>query len=211
MDAYAVSALLEDLFRHSRLTYYHCLHVAVTARQVAMELGLEYQEVEKIFLGALFHDIGKLKIPRAILHKKGQLTPAEWEKMYKHPEEGCHLLPDTFPWQPIKEIILYHHERWDGRGYYGLSRTKIPLGARIIALADAFDAMTSRRPYQEARGLSAALRELEECSGSQFDPQVVEAFFSLTAGFLKGRQVLRPEKINLILNVTTRKLNSNEL
>lgn len=211
MDAYAVSALLEELFRHSRLTYYHSLHVAVTARQVAMELGLEHQEVEKIFLGALLHDIGKLKISRAILHKKERLTPAEWEKMYKHPEEGCLLLPDRPSWQPVKEMILYHHEKWDGRGYYGLARLRIPLGARIIALADAFDAMTSRRPYQEARGLSVVLRELEECSGSQFDPQVVEAFFSLTTGLLKGRQVLRPEKINLILNATTWKLNSNEL
>lgn len=211
MDAYAVSPLLEALFRHSRLTYYHCLHVAVIARQVAIEYGLEHQEVEKIFLGALFHDIGKLKIPRAILHKKGGLTPAEWEKMYKHPEEGCCLLPDEPSWQPIKEMILYHHEKWDGGGYYGLARLRIPLGARIIALADAFDAMTSRRPYQEARSLSAVLRELEKCSGSQFDPQVVEAFFSLTIGLLKGRQILRPEKINLILNGATWKLNSNEL
>lgn len=211
MDAYAVSVLLEALFKHSQLTYYHSLHVAVTARQVAMKLGLEDLEVERIFLGALLHDVGKLKIPQSILHKKGRLTPAEWEKMYRHPEEGSRFIPDTPPWQPIKEIILYHHEKWNGKGYYGLEGLNIPLGARIIALADAFDAMTSWRPYQEARCLSAVLREIEECSGSQFDPQVVEAFFSLATDLLKGQRFLKPKKINLILNVTTQKLNSNEL
>ncbi|MCG0277084.1 MAG: HD-GYP domain-containing protein [Thermanaeromonas sp.] len=211
MDACAVSALLEALFRHSRLTYYHSLHVAVTARQLAMELGLEDLEVERIFLGALLHDVGKLNIPRGILHKKGRLTQVEWEIMYKHPEQGSRFLPDDPTWRPVKDIILYHHEKWDGRGYYGLKGPSIPLGARIIALADAFDAMTSWRPYQKARCLSAVLKEIEECSGSQFDPRVVEAFFSLTCDLLKGRQVFDPSRINLILNTTTSKLNSKEL
>lgn len=211
MIADTVTVLLQRLFRHSRLTYNHSIHVATIAYQLAGELGLPEDEIEQIFLGALVHDIGKIRIPKSTLHKKGELTPAEWQKMYRHPEEGCKLLPDLEAWKPIKEMILYHHEKWDGGGYCGLIGPAIPLGARIIALADAFDAMTSPRPYQKMRHLAAAMQEVERCSGTQFDPEVVEALFSLTKHLLKGRRGTGRRKINEILIRTTLSLNSNEL
>lgn len=206
-----VTVLLQRLFHHSRLTYNHSIHVATIAYQLAGELGLSKDEVQQVFLGAVVHNIGKIRIPKSTLHKKGKLTPAEWQKMYRHPEEGCKLLPDSEAWKPIKEMILYHHEKWNGGGYYGLKGKAIPLGARIIALADAFEAMTSPRPYQKMRDVVAAMQEVERCSGTQFDPEVVDALFSLTKHLLKGRPGIGRRKINEILIRTTLSLNSNEL
>ncbi|MGI9952468.1 HD domain-containing phosphohydrolase [Moorellaceae bacterium AZ2] len=206
-----VAALLQRLYYHSRLTYSHSIHVAAITYQLAQELGLPSHQVRETFLGALVHDIGKITISPQTLHKKGPLTGDEWEKMYQHPWEGCRLLPEGDEWQPIKQMVLYHHEKWDGSGYCGLCEDNIPLGARIIALADAFDAMTSSRPYQKKRELAAAMQEVKQCSGSQFDPKVVEALFSLTIRLLKGRRGIGPYKINEILKRTTQTLNSNEL
>ncbi|GFN23127.1 MAG: HD-GYP domain-containing protein [Thermoanaerobacteraceae bacterium] len=206
-----VVTLLQRLYYHSRLTYRHSVHVAAISYQLAQELGLPKAQVRQTFWGALVHDVGKLTIDRSILHKKGPLTEDEWQKMYEHPREGCRLLPEGDDWQAIREMVLYHHEKWDGSGYSGLCKGEIPLGARIIALADALDAMTSSRPYQKKRELAAALQEVKECSGSQFDPQLVEALFSLTMHLLKGQRRPTPSKINEILKRTTWTFNSNEL
>ncbi|HBT46694.1 MAG TPA: phosphohydrolase [Peptococcaceae bacterium] len=206
-----VVTLLQRLYDHSRLTYRHSIHVAAISYQLAEELGLPKYRVRRIFWGALVHDLGKLAVDREILHKKGPLTEDEWKKIYEHPREGCRLLPRGREWQDLREMVLYHHERWDGRGYSGLCQGEIPLGARIIALADALDAMTSSRPYQKRREMLAALEEVKRCSGSQFDPQVVEALFSLTMNLLKGRPRSASYKVNEILKRTTWIFNSNEL
>src|SRR4029453_14832326 len=127
--------------------------------------------------GVLLHDIGKIGIPDAILLKPGPLTPAEWKIMRTHPEIGRQLVEQIPFLGGAVPIVYHHHERWDGTGYpLGLKGEQIPLGARIFAIADAFDAMTFDRPYSRAISLESARREVERSAGSHFDPRVVEVF-----------------------------------
>ncbi|HEV8461346.1 MAG TPA: HD domain-containing phosphohydrolase, partial [Gaiellaceae bacterium] len=122
------------------------------------------------------HDLGKLAIPEEILRKPSGLTDAERIVLERHPQIGYRML-ESLGVDPIADWVLHHHERWDGAGYPdGLAGEEIPLGARIIFVADAFDAMTSNRLYRDPVPIRQALREVERCSGSQFDPQVVSAF-----------------------------------
>ncbi len=132
--------------------------------------------------GFLLHDIGMLAVPDSILHKPGELSEQEWELLRGHPAVGYRML-DGIPYlTQAKEIVLSHHERWDGRGYpLGLAGADIPLGSRVFPLADAFEAMTSDRPYRPAMSVDAALAELRRGSGRQFWPDAVEAFCSISA------------------------------
>jgi HD-GYP domain-containing protein (c-di-GMP phosphodiesterase class II) len=124
--------------------------------------------------------VGKIAIPDAILKKDGPLTDMEWEKIKLHPSLGYGLIKEVKLVREIGNIILYHHERFDGTGYpKGLKNNQIPKEARIFALADALDAITSHRPYRRQRGFGSARKEIEANSGTQFDPQVVEAFCSI--------------------------------
>jgi len=128
----------------------------------------------------LLHDIGKIGIPDAILLKPGPLTPAEWKIMRTHPEIGRQLVEQVPFLRGAVPIVYHHHERWDGTGYpLGLKGEDIPLGARIFALADAFDAMTFDRPYSQAIPLAAARQEIQRSAGTHFDPLVVETFLRL--------------------------------
>ncbi len=132
--------------------------------------------------GALFHDIGKAGLPAEILDKAGALTPIEREIMMEHPVIGHRILRDIGFFKESAGIVLHHHERFDGRGYpFGLAGDEIPEGARIFALADTLDAITSDRPYRKGRGFPEAVREIAMAGGSQFDPRIVDAFLSVPA------------------------------
>lgn len=129
----------------------------------------------------LLHDIGKVGIPERLLTKRGPLSPSEWEVMRSHPVVGAHIVTPIRILGDGVDVVRFHHERYDGRGYpSGLAGTDIPLSARIFSVADAFDAMTSDRPYRAARSADRAVEEIRRCSGTQFDPEIVEAFVLLS-------------------------------
>lgn len=155
-------------------------HLAATIQRsvaVAKRLGCDRREVEMVQLAALFHDLGHIAIADAILQKPGQLTDSEWSEIRAHPIIGASLLAQMPELDHIRPLILAHHERVDGRGYpNGLKGEAIPRAAQIVAVADAFSAMTSSRPYRRAISPDAAIAEIRACAGSQFDPVVVEAF-----------------------------------
>jgi HD-GYP domain-containing protein (c-di-GMP phosphodiesterase class II) len=147
---------------------------------IAQQLNLSEAELQHIEHGALLHDIGKIGVPDHILYKPGPLTPEEWEVMKQHPVIGYKMCMKIEMLRPAAPIVLHHHERWDGRGYpYGLNGAEIPLGARIFAIADTLDAMTSDRPYRKALSFAQAREEIERCAGSQFDPELVRVFLEL--------------------------------
>ena len=146
------------------------------AARVALRLGLEAEQIELTRLAGSLHDLGKLAIPEEILRKPGELTDSERLVLERHPQIGFRML-DSLGVDPVADIVLHHHERWDGAGYpNGLRGEDIPLAARIIFVADAYDAITSDRVYSPRRSSSVALVELERCAGTQFDPAIVSAF-----------------------------------
>jgi putative nucleotidyltransferase with HDIG domain len=154
----------------------HSQRVAELAARTARRLGLPDEEVELTRLAASLHDLGKLAIPEEILRKPGPLTDPERMVLERHPQIGFRML-ESLGVDPVADWVLHHHERWDGSGYPdGLPGEQIPLGARIIFVADAYDAMTSERVYRRRIGSDQAVAELQRCAGSQFDPDVVEAF-----------------------------------
>jgi two-component system, cell cycle response regulator len=156
--------------------HYHVYGVGQLVRDVGHDFGLDADQLDELLRAAELHDVGKLAIPDAILDKPGPLDDAEWRLMRQHPVVGERILNVDPVLQPVARLVRASHERWDGTGYPdGLSASAIPLGARIIAACDAFDAMTSDRCYQSARSLPDALAELRRCAGTQFDPDVVAA------------------------------------
>jgi diguanylate cyclase (GGDEF)-like protein len=156
-------------------TAMHSEVVSGLAEAIGIELGLDPETIDHLRLAGLLHDIGKIGLPDTILRAPRALTPDEFEMVKRHPEFGYSLL-DGIGIDPVDEWVLHHHERWDGNGYpNGLAGEEIPLGARIILVADAFEAMTADRPYREAPGREFALAELRANAGTQFDPLVVDA------------------------------------
>ncbi|MGM0401139.1 MAG: HD domain-containing phosphohydrolase [Chloroflexota bacterium] len=158
-------------------TYQHSRRVASIARGIAREMGLTEDEAETIFMAGRLHDLGKIGMSNNLLYKPGRFTSEERAEFCRHPAIGAELLENFRLFEEGKELVLHHHERWDGKGYpTGVAEEEIPLGSRIISVADAFDAMTSWRPYRSPFSVEKAIRELVENKGTQFDPQVVEAF-----------------------------------
>ena len=161
-------------------THAHSRRVRGYSLTIARAYGMPEVELRDLEHGVLLHDIGKIGIPDAILLKPGPLTPAEWKIMRTHPEIGRQLVEQIPFLRGAVPIVYHHHERWDGTGYpLGLKGEQIPLGARIFAIADAFDAMTFDRPYSRAISLESARREIERSAGSHFDPRVVNVFLDL--------------------------------
>lgn len=179
------NATLENLMTALDLrdveTFGHSRVVARYSQALAQVLGIaDTSRLEHIRQGALLHDVGKIAIPDSILKKPGTLTVDEWEKIKMHPALGYGLIKEIKLVEEVGHVILYHHEHYDGQGYpYGLKREKIPLEARIFALADALDAITSHRPYRQERDFKTARDEILKARGRQFDPQIVDAFCAL--------------------------------
>jgi two-component system, cell cycle response regulator len=154
--------------------------IATLAGDVAMAAGLPEADVERIRTASLLHDLGKLAIPEEILSKPAALTPTEWRAIVEHPKIGQVVLEQAGAIRDAAAIVLHHHEWFNGRGYpYGLAGAEIPLGARIVAIADAYEAMISDRPYKRTLSHQEALAELRRASGSQFDPDLVGIFLRL--------------------------------
>lgn len=158
----------------------HSNRVADLSLNLAKAMGIKGSKLENIHLAAHLHDIGKIGIPESVLNKPGKLLPEEWAEIKRHPEIGYNILKKSKHMTEISEIVLYHHERWDGKGYpKGLRQEQIPLGSRIIAVADSIDAMTYDRPYRPALSWSECKRELTANCGIQFDPDVVNVVDSI--------------------------------
>jgi putative nucleotidyltransferase with HDIG domain len=161
-------------------TQWHSRRVALFSRRIAEEMGISGAKLEIIEQGALLHDIGKIGVRDSILLKPGPLTPDEWVEMKLHPEIGYRMLSKMAYLREASLIVYQHQERFDGQGYpQGLKGQDVHVGARIFCVADTLDAITSDRPYRKGRPLQVAKDEIKRCSGTQFDPEVVEAFFRI--------------------------------
>jgi cyclic di-GMP phosphodiesterase len=159
----------------------HSQRVVRYTLAVARRLGIAEKDLPDLGRGALLHDIGKIGVPDAILLKPAKLTPAEWGEMRKHPQIGFNILQSVEFLDVPAQIVLSHQERWDGGGYpRGLAGDSIPIGARIFAIADCFDAMTSDRPYRKSGPVEAARAEIARYAGTQFDPRCADAFLSMS-------------------------------
>jgi len=175
----ALEKLADAIDLRDPYTHGHSKRVAETAGRIAREMGLDCQQVQRIQMAARMHDLGKVGVALSILQKTGSLNDQEWVDMRRHPEMGTELLTRFPDFRDGALYVLYHHEQFNGSGYpKGLCGTEIPLGARIVAVADAFDAMTSNRPYRQARTVAEALHELERYKGVIWDPSVVDALRS---------------------------------
>jgi diguanylate cyclase (GGDEF)-like protein/putative nucleotidyltransferase with HDIG domain len=172
-----VTSLAFAIDAKDHYTQGHSQKVSAYAALIAEAMDMSDAEVEEIRLGGVLHDIGKVGIPENILNKSGPLNPDEWETMKSHVRFGAKILDPLTPLARIREMVLHHHEYFDGSGYPdALGGEKIPLGARIIAIADAYDTITSDRTYKKARKAGDALAELERCANAQFDGSIVEVF-----------------------------------
>lgn len=178
-----VTSLLNSVDAKDPLSCNHSRKVAVASQQIALALGLDHQTTELIRIAGNLHDIGKTGLPDAILKKQGSLTSDEWQLMRKHPEIGEKivrpLLPSTLS-GGVADLILNHHEWYNGSGYpAGRTREEIPLGARIIAVADTLSALMEDRPYRRGTTLDRAVKEIQKSSGTQFDPRIVDSFMGV--------------------------------
>jgi diguanylate cyclase (GGDEF)-like protein/putative nucleotidyltransferase with HDIG domain len=176
-----VFALAATVDARDHYTYGHSKAVSRYATELAGAIGYTKEGIQRIRAAALLHDIGKLNIPDSILSKTGQLADEEWDMMKHHPELGVEILKYIVGLRGCVDAVLFHHERFDGKGYpKGLKGDSIPVDARIMAIADAYDAMTSQRGYREGRLSEVeAIRELEKCAGTQFDPNLIDVFIGL--------------------------------
>ncbi len=174
--------LAESIDARDKYTYSHSKNVAYYSQEIAKNMGLSQQQCKNIYLGGLLHDLGKIGIPENILIKPSRLTYEEYEIIKRHPEKGFEMLKNIpfFKENSILDMVLYHHERIDGKGYpKGLIGDDIPLVARIMSVADSFDAMTSKRIYNTKTDLEFAINEIHKNKGTQFDPEVAETLLRL--------------------------------
>jgi HD-GYP domain-containing protein (c-di-GMP phosphodiesterase class II) len=147
------------------------------AEGLARKLGWRGERLDALRLGGSLHDVGKIAVSSSVLRKPGPLTEEELAEIRTHPVAGARLIETVEDFRPALPYVLHHHERWDGGGYpHGLSGEEIPVEARLLGVADAFDAMTSDRSYRPALSVEQALAELERCAGTQFDPELTETF-----------------------------------
>jgi putative two-component system response regulator len=170
----AVAALANAVEAKDPMTERHCQRLANLAARVGARAGMDTAQLESLAYGALLHDVGKIGVPEAILTKPGPLDEDEWDLMRRHPEIGERICEPLVSARTFAPIVRHHHERWDGHGYPdGLRGETIPLGARIVGLVDAFDALTHDRPYRDGASTAAAIDELWRQAGRQFDRDLV--------------------------------------
>lgn len=178
----AIEALSDTIDKRDPYTFQHSRRVVLYAERIAIGLHLDAEQIDLIRTTARVHDLGKIGVSNEMLYKPGPLNHKETDEFRKHPVIGAEIVQRFPQYRAGRELILYHHERFDGTGYpEGLRGDEIPLGARIITVADSFDAMTSDRPYRAALSYETAIGELHHESGSHFDPQVVAAFLEAVA------------------------------
>ena len=179
-------ALLGRLTTHDRLTRGHCERVAAYSHMIGEDLGLSEEDLDRLRWAAVIHDIGKLAVSETVLNKNQAPSDGEWQQLREHPAAAEALIAPLRPWLGTwTDAATQHHERWDGKGYpAGLTGNEISPAARVVAVADAFDVMTSRRSYKRAASTDAARRELAAAAGTQFDPRVVRAFLGVPTGYL---------------------------
>lgn len=176
----SLEAVSTALDAKDRYTHGHSERVAWLGTQLAEAIGLGADEVERIRISGLVHDVGKIGVPEAVLCKSGRLTADEFDQIKKHPRIGYNILKGIPKIDDVLDGVLYHHERWDGQGYpTRLAGESIPLYGRILAVADTFDAMSSTRSYRQAMPREKVLAEIASCSGTQFDPSLTEPFITL--------------------------------
>jgi putative two-component system response regulator len=176
----AIEALVFALEAKDKYTAGHSRRVTKIALAIAKELGLPKEELEDLRWGSLLHDVGKIAIDQAIQNKPGKLTPVEYEHIMLHTQIGAGIVKPVVN-DRVVEMIEHHHDRYDGSGLnQTIAGEDIPLGARIMAVADAFDAMTSDRPYRPTQPVEEALAEVKRCTDTQFDPLVVRAFINIS-------------------------------
>src|SRR6478735_310601 len=172
-----LKALTTALETRDQETHGHSERVVSYSLRLGREYGLNREEMKALEFGSLLHDIGKIGVPDSILRKPAKLTEEEWVRMREHPAHGQQILRGIEFLQGASRVVAQHHEKWDGTGYpLGLIQEEIDVNARIFAVADAFDAITSDRVYRRGKAYEAAAKELDEWAGRQFDPKVVEAF-----------------------------------
>jgi putative two-component system response regulator len=178
-----IKALAQALEAKDEYTQGHSARVAEESVRIARYLSLSEAEVQDIWLSGYLHDIGKIGIKESVLNKPGKLDPYEWECIQMHPVTAEKILSPIGELAEVVKIVRHHHERFDGSGYPdGVKGSQIPLGARILSVADAYDALTSKRSYREALSCQDALAVLEQAAGTQFDPVIVRAYLSCAAG-----------------------------
>jgi len=169
--------ILSQFISKDKYTQNHSFRVSVYATRIAAQMGFSTEEVEDVRAAALLHDLGKLEVSREILYKAASLTAEEFDHVKKHVEYGVQMLqPVGGPLSRVIPIILAHHDKFDGKGYHPSKGEEIPLAARILSVADAYDAMTSDRPYRKAMSTFEAKETVLKLAGTDFDPKVVEAF-----------------------------------
>jgi len=172
-----LKALVQALETRDFETHGHSERVVTFSLRLGYEMGLDKATMRDLELGALLHDIGKIGVPDAVLRKPAKLNEEEWAKMRLHPQHGQKILRNIPFLEGASRIVAQHHERWDGEGYpFGIRGEDIDIGARIFAVVDAFDAMVSDRVYRRGCSYEDAVKELERCAGTQFDPMIVQAF-----------------------------------
>ncbi len=176
----SIKALAQALEAKDRYTQGHSARVAEESVRIARYLSLSEDEIQNIWIAGFLHDIGKIGIQESVLNKPGRLDPEEWELVKQHPVFAARILEPIEELADVIKMVRHHHEHYDGKGYPdGLAGADIPLGARILSVADAYDALTSERPYRDAVPEEEALLVFEEASGTQFDPVLAGAFLSL--------------------------------
>ena len=170
-----ITSIVAALEEKDRFTADHSLRVSDMAERICRFVGLPDEQTEIIHMAAHVHDIGKISVPDSILVKPGPLDEKEWSKIRRHPRAGADILRKHAGLNEIADIVLHHHERWDGKGYPdGLKGCDIPLGSRIIAICDSIDAMTSERPYRETLSHEACREEIRRNRGLMYDPKIVD-------------------------------------
>jgi len=173
----SIKTLISVINAKDKYTYGHVERVVMYSRLIADKLNLNEEDKKNLIYGAYMHDIGKINIGKEILNKKMPLSDVEWETLKQHPANGVDIIKPVESLEAVAPLIMYHHERYDGTGYpENLKGEEIPYLARILTVVDSFDAMTSSRPYNKRKSYEEGIMELRRCSGTQFDPQIVEQF-----------------------------------